>query len=193
MRITPAQGDVLLSWARSELGFALGAPTSARPDAAWCEVPAATFVTLRWADDGRLQGCIGSIEPRAPLVDDVSYNAVAAGLLDPRCEPLVLADLDALDVELSLLSPLEPVVFADRTSACAALRPGLDGVVFVRGGRRSTLLPVMWDRLPTADRFLAALMEKAGCSPQVWSDDIRLWRYTVDKHVGRAPARARAS
>ena len=87
-----------------------------------------------------------------PLVDDVGHNAVAAGVLDPRAAPLEQGDVDALDFELSILSPLEPISFADRPSACDALRVGVDGVVFSSGRRRATLLPSMWDRLPDARR-----------------------------------------
>ena len=193
MKISAEQGTVLLSWARAELRRELGGPPVARPAEAWGEVPAATFVTPRWADDGRLQGCIGSIEARRTLVDDVGENAIAAGLFDPRAERLALCEVDHLDVELSVISPLERIEFTGRGSAYAALRPGIDGVVFSTRHRRATLLPSMWETLPTPDVFMAMLMRKAGCSPDAWSDDVRLWRYTADKHVDVAPARRRAS
>ena len=66
-----------------------------RPTGAWCEEPGATFVTLRWRS-GDLQGCIGSLERDRAIVDDVAYNAIAAGMRDPRTKPCVLADVDNL-------------------------------------------------------------------------------------------------
>jgi AmmeMemoRadiSam system protein A len=189
MKVTAEQGRVLLGWARAELRRRLGAAATPRPSGAWCEVPGASFVTLRWAVDGRLQGCIGSTEPHVPIVDDVGHNAVAAGLYDPRADPLVQRDVEALDVELSILSPLEPIAFTDRASACNAVRVGVDGIVFSSGRQRATLLPSMWDRLPTPDVFLSALLQKAGRPPGAWPDDTRLWRFIVDKHVDMAPRR----
>ncbi len=191
MKVSAEQGAVLLAWARAELRRKLGAPAAARPTDAWCEVLGATFVTLRWAADGQLQGCIGSIEPHLPLADDVGHNAIAAGVFDPRAAPLAESDVERLDFELSILSPLEPIAFTDRVSACDALRIGVDGVVFSSGRRRATLLPSMWDRLPTPDVFLSALVQKAGFPLNAWPDDTRLWRFVVDKHVDLAPARTK--
>jgi AmmeMemoRadiSam system protein A len=178
----------LARWARASVRHALGGPRAEGPRAAWAEQPAATFVTLRWARDGRLQGCIGSIEPRRALAADVAHNAVAAALSDPRALPLRGCDqVDELDVEVSLLSPLVPFAVASAEEAAAALRPGVDGVVLAWRGRRATLLPSVWERLETGEAFLDALRDKAGMPEGAWHG-VTLWRYTVDKHVDRAPA-----
>lgn len=185
MSVTGAGGE-LVRYARAKLREELGGPEAARPTG--CDEPGASFVTLRWRD-GRLQGCIGSLEPKRALVDDVSHNAVAAAMLDPRAQPIELGDVDDLDVELSLLSPLEPVPFTDEASARAGIEVGKHGVVLACRGRRATFLPSMWDHFHSKEELMAALKQKAGWPRDFWRDDMNVWRYTVDKFVDPAPAR----
>jgi AmmeMemoRadiSam system protein A len=180
-----AHGDVLVRWARAHLEEHLGGERAARPEGPWCDAPGATFVTLRWRR-GDLQGCVGSLTPRRPIVEDVAANAVGAALHDPRTSPVSLADVPELDVELSVLSLLEPVPFADEASALVALRPGVDGVVLAWRGRRATFLPAMWPRLGDVRTFMEALKEKAGLERDFWAADFELWRYTVEKFVDRS-------
>jgi AmmeMemoRadiSam system protein A len=180
-------GDTLVRWARAHLVEHLGGARARRPEGAWCTDPGATFVTLRWAR-GDLQGCVGSLTPRRSIVDDVAANAVGAALFDPRSSPVHLLDVPSLDVELSILSALEPVVFADEAAALAALRPGVDGVVLGYGGRRTTFLPAMWSRLGGVQELMRALKEKGGLAPDFWAADFELWRYTVEKFIDRSTA-----
>jgi AmmeMemoRadiSam system protein A len=177
----PERGPTLLAWARARLGQKLGGPAASRPSAAWCSEIGATFVTLHWKN-GRLQGCIGSIEPRLPIVDDVEHNVIAAACHDPRGQRLELADVAALDIELSILSALEPIAFDDEASALAALRPGVDGVVLGWQGERATFLPSMWSRLPGVREFMQGLKTKAGLPVTFWRADMKLWRYAVDRY-----------
>lgn len=179
---------MLVAWARAHLRHTLGGPPASRPDLPWCAEPAATFVTLRWIN-GDLQGCIGSLAAVRSIADDVADHVVSAALHDPRTDPIGLADIDNLDLEVSLLSPLEPIAFSDEAGAYAAIRVGTDGLVLAAHGRRATLLPVMWTHLPDVDTFMRALKQKAGLSPKFWSDDVKLWRYTTDRYVDPAPAR----
>jgi AmmeMemoRadiSam system protein A len=176
------RGERLVHWARARLAQKLGGPVAARPIEAWCAEPGATFVTLHWPD-GRLQGCIGSIEPRCAIVDDVEHNVIAAACYDPRARPVTLDDVQSLDIELSILSPLEAIVFEDEASALLAIRPGVDGVVIGWQGERATFLPSMWSRLPDVNEFMLGLKAKAGLAPTFWRADVKLWRYAVDKYV----------
>lgn len=184
-----SNGDELVRFARAKLAEELGGPPAARPREPWAEVPCGTFVTLRWSD-GRLQGCIGNLEPRRAIADEVAHNSVAAGTLDPRAQRITLADVEQLDVELSILSPLERVEASTEAAARAQIEPGVHGVVFVHRGRRSTFLPVMWSRFDGMDDFMSALKEKAGYPPDFWDDDCHLYRYTADKHVDLAKRRS---
>ena len=173
-------GSLLVRYARAKLREHLGGPVAIAPSGAWCDVPTATFVSLHWAANGQLQGCIGTLEPDRPLVEDVASNAIAAGTRDPRMKPCVLADIDTLDVELSILSPLEPIVGE------AEIRVGTDGIVLYAGGRRATFLPVMWERLRDVPTFMAELKHKAGL-PRTYAGEIHLMRYTVVEHTDLAP------
>jgi AmmeMemoRadiSam system protein A len=172
-------GDELVKFARASLRAHLGGPAAMRPTGTWTDDPGATFVTLRWKS-GDLQGCIGSLEPDRTILDDVASNAVAAGTRDPRTKPCVLADLDSLHVELSILSPLEPI------ASEADIRIGIDGIVLIYEFRRATFLPVMWERLPDKQTFMGELRRKAGL-PRDFAGRVQLMRYTVDHFEDRAP------
>jgi AmmeMemoRadiSam system protein A len=174
-------GVILVRYAREKLREHLGGPVAIKPTGAWCDKPGATFVTLRWPN-GQLQGCIGTLEAERNLVDDVASNAIAAGTRDPRTRACVLGDVDKLDVELSILAPLEPI------GGIADIRVGTDGIVFLAAGRRSTFLPVMWERLRDVPTFMAELKHKAGL-PRDFAGEFQLMRYTVEKHTDRAPHR----
>jgi hypothetical protein len=63
--------------------------------------------------------------------------------------------------------------------ALAALRPGVDGVIFEWRGTRATFLPRVWQQLPDAGAFMAALKRKAGLAAGFWAADVRLLRYRV--------------
>jgi AmmeMemoRadiSam system protein A len=177
--VSDQYGVILVRYAREKLREHLGGPVAVKPSGAWCDEPGATFVTLRWPN-GQLQGCIGSLEPDRKLVDDVGSNAIAAGTRDPRTRPCVLGDVDKLDVELSILSSLEPI------GGVADIRVGTDGIVLLAAGRRATFLPVMWERLVDVPTFMAELKHKAGL-PRTYDGEIQLMRYTVAKHTDPAP------
>jgi MEMO1 family protein len=138
----------------------------------------ASFVTLRRA--GRLTGCIGSLEAVRPLWCDVVHNARAAGFEDPRFAPLASEDLADLGVKVSVLSATEPLP-GERAALAAALRPGVDGVLIEAEGQRGTFLPSVWDAVPSIDRFLAALLTKAGLPDDGWPTGLRAARYTTDE------------
>ena len=172
------RGAVLVKWARARLREELGGVAAQRPTGAWCEELGATFVTLRWAR-GQLQGCIGSLEADRGIVDDVAQNAIAAGTRDPRMRPCVLRDVERLDVELSILSALEPI------EGEHAVRVGTDGIVLLYAGRRATFLPVMWERLRDLPTFMGELRHKCGL-PRDFAGEVQLLRYTVDKYTDPA-------
>lgn len=172
-------GKVLLQLARQSIVEALGESAQAAPDLPALHENAATFVTLTQA--GELRGCIGSLEAHRPLLDDVCANARAAAFSDPRFLPLKHDELARTRIEVSLLSPTDPLFVADEADALARLRPHVDGVILSAGGRRATFLPQVWEQLPEPAIFLAHLKQKAGLAANYWSPELRLWRYTVRK------------
>ena len=172
-------GRILLPIASSTISQALGRPMQAPVDAEWLKEPGACFVTL--TQDGNLRGCIGSLEAHRPLREDVRANAYAAAFRDTRFSPLTLPELDYTEIEVSLLSSMQPINFCNEREALAQLRPGIDGVVFECGGYRSTFLPQVWEQLPDCGIFVAQLKRKAGLPMDFWSKDVKLSCYTVSK------------
>ncbi|MGH7893354.1 MAG: AmmeMemoRadiSam system protein A [Candidatus Binatia bacterium] len=173
------QRVILARFARETILAALGGSVPLVPAAAWSRERIATFVSLHW-DDGRLQGCIGSLEPRRTVVEDVAANALGAAFDDPRALRLTPPDLDRLDVEVSILSPLEPLAFQDEAAARAALRPLVDGVVLRWREHRATFLPQVWEHVTDPGLFLAELKRKAGLAADFWDDEVQLLRYEVE-------------
>lgn len=173
------RGDTLLRLARWAIAGRLGQnlPVPDRPE--WLDRPGAVFVTL--TQHGRLRGCIGSLEARRPLGEDVEANARAAAFNDPRFPPMTENELADTQVEVSILSPAEPLPCTGREDALRQLRPDVDGIVLEYGAHRATFLPQVWEQLPEPEQFLAHLMIKAGLPAYYWSDGIKLYRYTVEK------------
>lgn len=167
------------------LGIARGAIAS-EPDAQpppwnepWLRETGASFVTLKI--EGELRGCIGTIDPRRGLGDDVWHNARAAAFGDPRFPPVSRRERDQLEIEVSVLSQRSPMTVASEGDAIAQLRPGIDGIYLEYGRARSTFLPQVWESLPEPIDFLGELRRKAGLPGRFWHPDIRLSRYTVEK------------
>ena len=173
------QGSVLLPIARSSIAHALGRSHEAQEGAPWLQELGATFVTL--TQQGQLRGCIGSLQAHRSLLADVKANAVAAALHDPRFAPLAAQELELTEIEVSLLSAMQPMQFSSEADALAQLRPGVDGVVLEYGRYRSTFLPQVWEQLPDAKQFMAHLKHKAGLPAQFWGTEVRLQRYSVSK------------
>ncbi|MCX7175286.1 MAG: AmmeMemoRadiSam system protein A, partial [Proteobacteria bacterium] len=141
--------------------------------------PGAVFVTL--TEHGELRGCIGSLEAWRPLRDDVVANARAAAFNDPRFPPLRAEELSKIRVEVSLLSPSQPMSFSSEVDAIGQLRPNIDGVILEWGGHRGTFLPQVWESLTEPRQFMNQLKRKAGLPPDFWHEDIKLSRYQVEK------------
>lgn len=128
--------------------------------------PGASFVTLTM--DGDLRGCIGSLEAHRPLGLDVRENAIAAAFHDPRFGPVRASELDALHIEISVLTQPQPLVFDGPDDLLAKLRPGVDGVVIERGWHRATFLPQVWEKLPDKVAFMEHLCMKASLPPDAY-------------------------
>lgn len=174
------RGRLLLTIARDAISDPCVVGAWSRWLEPWLEQPAATFVTLRLAGD--LRGCIGTLEARRPLGEDVQENARAAAYHDPRFPPLDSHEVEALEVEVSVLSKHEPLVAASEREALATLRPGVDGIVLEFGDRRATFLPQVWEGLPDPLAFLSQLRLKADLPARFWHPHLRLSRYTVEKY-----------
>jgi AmmeMemoRadiSam system protein B/AmmeMemoRadiSam system protein A len=131
------------------------------------------FVTLR--KHGELRGCIGYIEPMKPLCETVRDVAAMAAVRDQRFPPVTVKELNELDYEISVLSPLRRVLDIKQ------IRVGQDGLVVRRGDQEGLLLPQVaveekWDRL----QFLDYTCRKAGLEPGAWKDpDTDIFSFTA--------------
>ena len=172
-------GTTLLTLARNAIAARFGLPGAPANDLPELHQPGAVFVTLTQHDS--LRGCIGSLEAWRPLRLDVHENALAAAFRDPRFEPLSADELPTTRVEVSLLTPAEPMIFTCEADALAQLRPEVDGVIFTAGNRRSTFLPQVWEQLPDPAIFMAHLKQKAGLPADYWGPNVQLERYQVKK------------
>lgn len=137
------------------------------------ERPGAVFVTLH--SKGRLRGCIGMTEARLELWRAVYEMAHSAAFRDRRFSPVKTEELDDLHIEISVLSPLQPVSGADEVV------PKRHGVVVRQGARSGLFLPQVWEQIPDKERFLSVLCaEKAGLPGDAWKhDNTRLLVFTV--------------
>ncbi len=188
--LPPDAGKILIPLAWAAIKSALGEePAYPNDKPQWLLAPGASFVTLT---KGRaLRGCIGSLEARRPLVDDVRANAVSAAMQDPRFPPLDAMELEQVSIEVSVLSPSTRLGVESLTGAYDVLRPGLDGVILEIGTRhRATFLPQVWGELPHPADFLHQLWLKAGVEPGVWHPETRLHTYTVKAWRERPAQRA---
>jgi AmmeMemoRadiSam system protein A len=172
-------GQVLLPLARAAIAGELGIARTARDDMPWLRQQGACFITVTEA--GNLRGCIGTLRPHRALAEDVRSNAVAAAFRDPRFKPLTTAELDAISLEISVLSALEALACSGEQDALRQLRPGIDGVVLEYGHHSSTFLPQVWESFKEPADFLAHLKQKAGLPPDLWGPEMKLMRYTVQK------------
>ena len=137
----------------------------------------ASFVTLKHGDT--LRGCIGTLEARTSLVESIADNAYAAAFHDPRFAALSDSEVGELTIEVSVLSPLEPVAVASEQELLEKMLPGEAGWVLQDDGYRGTFLPSVWSSLRDPADYLRHLKIKAGLAPDYWSETLEIWRYTT--------------
>jgi AmmeMemoRadiSam system protein A len=131
-------------------------------------------VTLRRRDDGELRGCVGRMVSEDPLAETVAAMAVAAATEDGRFDPVTVAELPSLSIEISALGPMREIRPED-------VEVGVHGLMVRCGGRRGVLLPQVpvehhWDR----ETFLAHICRKAGLALDAWRrPDCELLAFTA--------------
>jgi uncharacterized protein len=135
----------------------------------------ATFVTLE--KHSQLRGCIGMLEARLPLVEDVAENAFSAAYKDPRFPPVQKNEIALLRIKISILSQPELMSIRSEQDLLAQMQPGMDGLILEDGRHRGTFLPSVWETLPDKEDFLRHLKNKAGLPANYWSDAIKVYRY----------------
>jgi len=137
----------------------------------------ASFVTIKIEE--KLRGCMGSLKPRMPLVSDVSHNAFAAAFNDPRFPSLSRDEFEKISIGISVLSPSSKVEFASQEDLLDKLQPKTDGFILRYRQQTGTFLPVVWENISEPEQFLKHLKAKAGLSPDFWSEEITIERFTA--------------
>ncbi|MBI5639163.1 MAG: AmmeMemoRadiSam system protein A, partial [Nitrospirae bacterium] len=132
----------------------------------------AAFVTIN--RNGRLRGCIGNIKPVMPLYKSVITNAVSASSKDHRFQPMKKEELKDMEVEVSVLSPLEPVFNVEDIVI------GKHGLYLVYEQTSSVFLPQVpvefgWD----LNTYLENLSLKAGLPKDAWKT-AQLFTFTAE-------------
>ncbi|MEL7675229.1 MAG: AmmeMemoRadiSam system protein A, partial [Chloroflexota bacterium] len=123
-------------------------------------------------------GCTGTLVARRPLAEEVVITAGQTALHDPRFAPVAYLELPGLHVEISVLTPPQPLAFDGPDDLLSKLRPNVDGVTLHLDGRRATFLPQVWESAPEPDLFLALLSQKMGYAPEAWrSPDLQVETY----------------
>ena len=115
---------------------------------------AGVFVSLK--KNGRLRGCIGTISPvRSSIADEIIENAVSAGTMDPRFDPVDPSELASLDYSVDVLGDPEKIESIDELDAHEY------GVIVTSGYKRGLLLPDL-EGVDTPEEQVEIALQKAG-------------------------------
>jgi AmmeMemoRadiSam system protein A len=175
--LSMAEKDYLKALAFYVIGRRLGRnePAPAPPDAAvHLGEQRGAFVTI--TRGGQLRGCIGYIHGYKPLEQTIREMAVAAAFRDPRFPPLTAAELPEIEIEISVLTPLEKI------DDIAEIEVGRDGLYIECEGATGLLLPQVaveygWDR----ETFLSHTCLKAGLAGNCWRlPQAEIYRFSAD-------------
>ena len=131
------------------------------------------FVTLHRR--GELRGCIGIFESNKPLFETVSEMAGSAAFNDPRFSPVEADEMDEIDFEISVLSPLREI------KDVSEIEVGTHGIHITKGANRGVLLPQVateqgWD----LETFLAQTCLKAGLPADEWRRGVKIEIFSAE-------------
>jgi AmmeMemoRadiSam system protein A len=134
-----------------------------KPPSENLRIKSGIFVTLEMHK--QLRGCIGYVEGVRPLYEAVADMARSAAFEDPRFTPVQEDEIDAIEIEISVLSPLQQITSTDE------IEVGVHGLIIEQGIYKGLLLPQVaveygWDR----ETFLQHTCQKAGLPPEAWKE-----------------------
>ena len=122
------------------------------------------FVSLH--KQGRLRGCIGHFGEDTALHEIVAEMARAAAFEDPRFMPVTREELNDIDIEISVLTPMRRIQSLDE------FQLHRHGIYIRRGYRSGTFLPQVADEVNwTKEEFVShCAQDKAGIGWDGWRD-----------------------
>ena len=170
MRYADSDGDLAVRIARAAIEarlFGRRMPPFEVP--AHFEEKSGAFVTINTHPGGELRGCIGYPQPFFPLAKSVEKAAEAAATDDPRFPPMRPEELDAVTVEVSILTPPRLIEVKKPKELPTHVTIGVDGLSVAQGPYRGLLLPqvAVEENFDPAD-FLSQACMKAGLLPDAW-------------------------
>jgi len=135
------------------------------------------FVTIK--NQGRLRGCLGRFTADKRLIDIVPEMARSSATEDPRFrfDPVAPSELAEIDIEISVLSPLEKI------ENPLDIELGVHGIYIKRGVQSGCFLPqVATETGWTKEEFLSRCCEgKAGLTSDAWQDaDTEVYVFTAE-------------
>lgn len=144
------------------------------PPTARLKEPSGAFVTLHKGED--LRGCIGMVQALRPLDQTIQEMAVSAAFQDPRFPPITVNELDAIHIEISVMTPLK------RIRSVKEIEVGKHGLMMKNGFRQGLLLPQVaseqgWD----LGTFLQHTCMKAGMKGECWRNpDTEIYVFSAE-------------
>ena len=170
---SPEERTLLLQLAHESILSALECrEISLDPPNSHLAEPRGAFTSLY--SNGELRGCVGYVFPVGSVYCAVIETARAAAFEDTRFYPVTLEEARQLEIELSILSPPQPI-------APEQVEVGRHGLLVSMGGQRGLLLPQVpternWDRFT----FLEQTCRKAGLPPDAWKRGAVIEAFTAE-------------
>ncbi|MCX6661892.1 MAG: TIGR00296 family protein [Euryarchaeota archaeon] len=128
------------------------------------------FVTLHTYPDHELRGCIGIPLPVMSLQSSI-LEAAQSVTQDPRFPPLQEEELDAIIVEITILTKPQLIKVKEPKDYPVHIDIGRDGLIVEHGFYKGLLLPQVpveqaWEK----EEYLSHTCMKAGLPPDAWFD-----------------------
>jgi len=135
------------------------------------DTKAGVFVSIK--KEGRLRGCIGTIEAtKSSIAEEIIHNAIASGTQDPRFDAVIKSELAELVYSVDVLSIAEPI------PSKAFLNPLRYGVIVSNRFRSGLLLPNL-EGIDTVDQQIEIALKKARIKT---NEEYALKRFEVIRH-----------
>ena len=124
--------------------------------------------------NGELRGCVGYVLPVSSVYRAVIDTACAAAFEDRRFYRVTIEEARQLEIELSILSPPQPI-------SAEEVEVGRHGLLISKIGYRGLLLPQVpternWDRIT----FLEQTCRKAGLPVDAWKQGATIEAFTAE-------------
>jgi len=182
LELTETDKKTLLNIARTTIEHVVHGkkPSEFEVDSAVLNENRGAFVTIH--KHGSLRGCIGYVMAYKPLYLTIVEMAEAASMRDPRFSPVAPNEIDEIDIEISVLTPIREI------NDISEIKVGKHGIIIERKNQSGLLLPQVateygWDR----ETFLDHTCMKAGLAKNAWKEQGTVIKVFAAEVFGEAP------